>query len=43
MNPDLDTLATTLYVTVDDLLIRHPHWAPSGPRWGSLPDCPTRS
>ena len=25
MNPDLDILATTLYVTVDDLLIRNPH------------------
>ena len=28
MNPDLDTLAITLYVTVDDLLIQHPEWAP---------------
>ncbi len=28
MNPDLDTLATRLYVTIDDLLIDHPEWAP---------------
>jgi hypothetical protein len=31
MNPDLDALATRLYVTVDDLLIAHPHWAPERP------------
>ena len=37
MNPDLDTLATTLYVTVDDLLIRHPHWAPERPVVGIAP------
>jgi len=27
MNPDLDTLATRLYVTIDDLLLEHPQWA----------------
>ena len=46
MGPDLDTLATTLYVTVDDLLIQYPEWAPQRPavpRWGSLPSCPTPS
>ena len=37
MNPDLDTLATTLYVTVDDLLIRNPHWAPERPAVGIAP------
>ncbi len=31
MNPDLDTLATRLYVTIDDLLIEHPQWAPERP------------
>ncbi len=31
MNPDLDTLVTSLYVTVDDLLIENPHWAPQRP------------
>lgn len=24
MDPDLDTLATRLYVTIDDLLVEHP-------------------
>ena len=28
MNPDLDTLVTALYVTIDDLLVAHPQWAP---------------
>jgi len=28
MNPDLDALAIRLYVTIDDLLIDHPEWAP---------------
>ena len=37
MGPDLDTLATTLYVTVDDLLINHPHWAPERPAVGIVP------
>ena len=37
MNPDLDILATTLYVTVDDLLIRNPHWAPERPAVGIAP------
>ncbi|MFV0524071.1 MAG: IS982 family transposase, partial [Acidimicrobiales bacterium] len=37
MNADLDTLATTLYVTVDDLLIEHPDWAPERPKIGISP------
>ena len=37
MNPDLDTLATTLYVTVDDLLVEHPEWAPQRPAVGIAP------
>ena len=31
MNPDLDTLVTALYVTVDDLLVAHPEWVPPRP------------
>ena len=34
MNPDLDALATRLYVTVDDLLIDHPEWTPERPAVG---------
>jgi hypothetical protein len=37
MNPDLDTLATRLYVTIDDLLIDHPQWAPERPAIGIAP------
>ena len=37
MGPDLDTLATTLYVTVDDLLITHPQWVPYRPEVGIVP------
>jgi hypothetical protein len=37
MNPDLDTLATRLYVTIDDLLIEHPEWAPERPAVGITP------
>ncbi len=37
MNPDLDTLATRLYVTIDDLLIEHPQWAPERPTIGITP------
>lgn len=37
MNPDLDTLATSLYVTVDDLLLDHPEWAPQRPVVGIAP------
>jgi len=37
MNPDLDTLATRLYVTIDDLLIEHPQWAPERPAIGITP------
>ena len=38
MNPDLDTLATALYVTVDDLLVAHPEWAPLRPAVGIAPE-----
>jgi hypothetical protein len=37
MNPDLDTLATRLYVTIDDLLADHPEWAPQRPAVGITP------
>jgi hypothetical protein len=37
MNPDLDALATRLYVTIDDLLIEHPEWAPERPAVGIAP------
>lgn len=37
MNPELDTLATRLYVTIDDLLIDHPQWAPERPAIGIAP------
>jgi hypothetical protein len=37
MNPDLDTLATRLYVTIDDLLVAHPEWAPERPVVGIAP------
>lgn len=37
MNPDLDTLATRVYVTIDDLLIAHPRWAPQRPPLGIAP------
>ena len=37
MNPDLDTLATALYVTADDLLIQHPEYAPERPAVGIVP------
>ena len=37
MNPELDTLATRLYVTIDDLLIDHPEWAPERPTVGIAP------
>ena len=38
MNPDLDTLVTALYVTVDDLLVAHPQWAPPRPAVGIAPE-----
>ena len=38
MNPDLDTLATALYVTIDDLLVAHPEWAPPRPAVGIAPE-----
>ncbi len=34
MGPDLDTLATALYVRIDDLLAQNPGWAPRRPRGG---------
>ena len=37
MGSDLDTLATTSYVTVDDLLIQHPEWTPQRPAVGIAP------
>ena len=37
MNTDLDALATALYVTIDDLLIDHPDWAPERPKIGIAP------
>jgi len=37
MNPELDTLATAVYVTIDDLLIEHPGWAPERPEVGIKP------
>jgi hypothetical protein len=37
MNPDLDALATRLYVTIDDLLIDHPEWGPERPEVGIAP------
>ncbi len=37
MNPNLDTLATALYVTIDDLLIRNTHWVPHRPVVGITP------
>jgi len=37
MNPELDTLATRLYVTIDDLLVDHPQWAPERPKIGIAP------
>jgi len=37
MNTDLNALATALYVTIDDLLIDHPDWAPERPKIGIAP------
>lgn len=37
MGPDLDSLVTRLYVTVDDLLIRFPQWTPRRPVVGIAP------
>ena len=37
MGPDLDTLATALYVTTDDLLIQSPELAPERPAVGIVP------
>lgn len=37
MDADLDTLATSLYVTTDDLLLAHPERVPARPRVGISP------
>lgn len=37
MNTDLDTLATTLYCTIDDALDTHPEWRPERPEIGIAP------
>lgn len=37
MNADLDTLATALYVMIDDDLKSHPEWVPERPRVGIAP------
>ena len=37
MDADLDTLATALYVTTDDLLAAHPERVPARPRVGIVP------
>ncbi len=37
MNADLDTLATALYVTIDDDLKNHPEWVPERPAVGIAP------
>ena len=37
MNPDLDTLATALYTTIDDLIAENPHWTPPRPKVGITP------
>ena len=38
MNADLDTLATALYVEIDDVLKIHPDWAPERPAVGIAPE-----
>lgn len=37
MNADLDTLATALYVTIDDAIVADPSLAPQGPAVGIAP------
>ena len=37
MNANLDTLATTRYVRIDDALKDHPAWAPERPAIGIPP------
>ncbi len=37
MNAELDTLATALYVTIDDALMNHPEWVPQRPKIGIAP------
>ena len=37
MGPDLDTLATALYVRIDGLLAANPGWAPERPAVGFAP------
>ena len=43
MDADLDTLATALYVTIDDLLKASPELAPWRPPAGSRPGSATPS
>jgi hypothetical protein len=38
VDADLDTLATALYVRIDDLLKAHPQWAPWRPAVGIAPE-----
>ena len=38
MNPDLDTLATALYVTVDDLIVGPSRMGASPARGGDCPE-----
>ena len=38
MSLDLDTLVTSLYVTIDDLLVDHPEWVPARPAVGIAPE-----
>ena len=37
VNAELDTLATALYVTIDDALVDHPEWVPHRPQIGIAP------
>jgi len=37
VNAELDTLATALYVTIDDALVDHPEWVPPRPVIGIAP------
>lgn len=37
MNRKLETLATRLYVTIDDALMDHPEWVPERPTVGTAP------
>ncbi len=43
MNTELDALATRLYVTIDDLFLDHPDWAPERPFIGITPKLTTQN